>query len=259
MKKNLSRIFLLLLSLTLVVPVFAEFENPPIVDEAGYLMQSELTELSEKLDLVREKYSFEVAIFTESDMTSDTAEASADDIYDYSGYGAGENDDGIMFYICSDTREYHFTTHGKGLRFFNSNGLAYLESRVLPHLREADYYEAFEAYIETAEELLKMAEDGKPYNKKSYSTKYIITVIVLCLLIPLLVAFFKMKKKLKKMKTARENDYAANYIKPGSMRITTSRDLFLYSQITKTEKPKESSGAHSSSSGRTHGGRGGSF
>ena len=56
-----------------------------------------------------------------------------------------------------------------------------------------------------------------------------------------------------------ENDYAANYVKPGSMNISVSRDLFLYSRITKTERPKESSGTHTSSSGRTHGGRGGSF
>ena len=66
-------------------------------------------------------------------------------------------------------------------------------------------------------------------------------------------------KKLKKMKTAEENDYAANYVKPGSMKLSVSRDLFLYSRITKTERPKSSSGTHTSSSGRTHGGRGGSF
>ena len=61
------------------------------------------------------------------------------------------------------------------------------------------------------------------------------------------------------MKTAVENDYAANYMKPGSMNLTMSRDLFLYSRITKTEKPKGGSDTHTSSSGRTHGGRGGSF
>ena len=75
----------------------------------------------------------------------------------------------------------------------------------------------------------------------------------------MLIAFWMMKKKLKKMKTAVENDYAANYMKPGSMNLTMSRDLFLYSRITKTEKPKGDSGTHTSSSGRTHGGRGGSF
>ena len=259
MKKLLSCVLLTLLLLTLFLPVYASFENPSIVDEAGYLMQSELASLTEKLDKVRNEYDFEVAIYTESEMTSDTAEASADDIYDYGGYGAGENDDGIMLYICRDTREYHFTTHGKGREYFNKNGLAYLESKVVPHLSENDYYEAFEEYIETTDELLQMAKDGTPYNEKNLSTKYIVGVVLVCLLTPLLLGFIMMKKKLKKMKTAVENDYAANYIKSGSMRIDTSRDLFLYSRITKTERPKSSSGTHTSSSGRTHGGRGGSF
>ena len=259
MKKLLSCVLLSLLLLTLFLPVYASFENPSIVDDAGYLMQSELTDLSEKLDKVRNEYDFEVAIYTESEMTSDTAEASADDIYDYGGYGAGENDDGILLYICSDTREYHFTTHGKGLKYFNSNGLKYLESKVLPYLEDDNYYKAFSVYIETADELLSMAKDGNPYNEKNLSTKYIVGVVLVCLLTPLLLGFIMMKKKLKKMKTAVENDYAANYIKPGSMNLTTSRDLFLYSRITKTERPKSSSGTHTSSSGRTHGGRGGSF
>ena len=259
MKRIFSCLVLLLITTSFVVTAYADFQNPAIVDDAGYLMQSELASLTEKLDKVRNEYDFEVAIYTESEMTSDTAEASADDIYDYGGYGAGENDDGIMLYICRDTREYHFTTHGKGLRYFNSNGLAYLESKVLPYLEDDNYYKAFSVYIETTEELLQMATDGKPYNEKQYSMKYLFGVIIVCLIAPLLIAFLMMRKKLKKMKRAVENDYAANYIKPGSMRIDTSRDLFLYSRITKTERPKSSSDTHTSSSGRTHGGRGGSF
>lgn len=256
--KKLFSCILILLSLSLLT-AYATFENPSITDGAGYLMQSELDELTKDLDAVREKYDFEVAIYTESTMTSATAEASADDIYDYNGYGAGENDDGIMLYICSGTREYHFTTHGKGLEYFNTNGLIYLESQVLPYLSEDDYYGAFNAYIETADELLQMAESGTPYNEKQYSTKYLIGVIIVCLIAPLLIALWMMNGKLKKMKTAVENDYAANYMKPGSMNIAVSRDLFLYSTVTRTEKPKSNSGTHTSSSGRTHGGRGGSF
>lgn len=259
MKRFFSCLFLILLVTALILPVNADFRNPSITDEAGYLVQSELDSLSKELDKVRKKYGFEVAIYTESNMTSSTAEASADDIYDGNGYGAGEDDDGILLYVCSNPREYHFTVHGKGLKYFNSNGLAYLESKVVPCLSEDDYCGAFEIYIKTADELLEMATDGKPFNEKQYSVKYLIFVIVAALLLPLLAAFIMMNKKLKKMKTAVENDYAANYIKPGSMRINVSRDLFLYSKTTKTEKAKSSSETHTSSSGRTHGGRGGSF
>lgn len=259
MKKIFASLILSLLLLSLPLQTYAAFENPSIVDDAGYLMQSELSELSEVLDEVRETYDFEVAIYTESDMSGYDAESSADDIYDYMGYGAGENDDGIMLYICRNTREYHFTTHGKGLEYFNSNGLKYLENNVVPYLSENDYYEAFDAFIETSEELLKMAKGGNPFNENQYSTKYLIGVICVCLIAPLLFAFLMMQKKLKKMKTAVKNDYAANYMKPGSMNISVSKDMFLYSRTTKTEKAKSSSGTHTSSSGRTHSGRGGSF
>lgn len=171
MKKILSSALLILIITSLSIAAFANFENPSIVDDAGYLMQSELDSLSKELDKVREKYNFEVAIYTESEMTSDTAEASADDIYDYGGYGAGEDDDGIMLYICRDTREYHFTTHGKGREYFNKNGLIYLESKVLPYLEDDNYYKAFSVYIETADELLSMAKDGNTYNEKNFKYK----------------------------------------------------------------------------------------
>ena len=250
-----KRIFCVLLLVCVLLVQAAAFSNPPIVDDAGYLFQSELAELSAQLDALRNEYDFEVAIYTESAMSGYSAEASADDIYDYLGYGGGANDDGILLYICSDTREYHFTTHGTGLTAFNQNGLSYLESKVVPHLSEDDYYAAFEAYIETAEELLTLAASGTPYDKKPL--KNVAFILIVCLLLPLLIAFFKMHGKLKQMKTAVENNEAANYIK--HMNLSVSRDLFLYSHITKTEIPKSNSGTHTSSSGRTHGGSGGSF
>ena len=56
MKKMFSCMLLLLISMTLLLPVYAAFENPPIIDDAGYLMQSELAKLSEELEQIRENY-----------------------------------------------------------------------------------------------------------------------------------------------------------------------------------------------------------
>ena len=59
---------------------------------------------------------------------------------------------------------------------------------------------------------------------------------------------------------------AASYVREGSMNLTNSRELFLYRDVHRTERPKESSSSdsggsstHTSSSGTTHGGGGGSF
>ena len=65
------------------------------------------------------------------------------------------------------------------------------------------------------------------------------------------------------MKTVRMKPDAADYMVDGSLQITRSNDIFLYHQVTKTAKPKDDdsggSSVHTSSSGETHGGSGGSF
>ena len=60
---------------------------------------------------------------------------------------------------------------------------------------------------------------------------------------------------------------ADSYTKKDSLRLTKNYELFLYRNVTRTEKPKESSSSnssggsatHSSSSGNTHGGSKGKF
>ena len=100
MKKVISLLFVSLICITLIIPCYAaEFENPPVVDTAEILSESQLEELTEKAEEVRQKYNFEVAIVTETEMSGYDAMATADDIYDYEGYGAGENDDGILLWM----------------------------------------------------------------------------------------------------------------------------------------------------------------
>ena len=164
-----------------------------------------------------------------------------------------------MLYICASAREYHITTHADGLRVFNENGIEYLKNDIDPYLADDNYYMAMDAFADLADELLAMAENGEPFNEEQNSSDNPLFIIGGAIIIPLLVAYFMMKSKLAKMKTAVENDYAADYMKPGSKKLNVSRDMFLYSHVTKTEKPKNNSGSHKSSSGRTHGGGGGSF
>ena len=54
MKKVISLLFVSLICITLILPSFAaEFENPPIVDTAEILSESQLEELTEKADASR--------------------------------------------------------------------------------------------------------------------------------------------------------------------------------------------------------------
>lgn len=257
--KRFVTIMIALLCFVSTITVYADFINPTITDSVGYLTEEQNKELSARLDKIRKQYNFDIVFVSEDRLSAYDAQASADDIYDYNGYGYGENYDGILFYIADAERKYHFSTYGSGMTIFNENGLAYLEKKIVPSLKEGDYYTAVKTYADCAQELLEMAAQGKPFNKRQHSTQYILGVIAGAILLPLLLAYFMMKKKLAKMKTAVKEDNAANYMKPGSMTLDFSRDIFLYSTVTKTEKVKSNSGSHTSSSGRSHGGSGGSF
>ena len=82
-------------------------------------------------------------------------------------------------------------------------------------------------------------------------------------LITALIVTGVMKSRLKSVAPQRD---ATSYVRQGSMKLTNQRDLYLYREVHRTERPKESSSSdsggsstHTSSSGSTHGGGGGSF
>ena len=82
-------------------------------------------------------------------------------------------------------------------------------------------------------------------------------------LITALIVTGVMKSRLKSVAPQRD---ATSYVRQGSMKLTNQRDLFLYRDVHRTERPKESSSSdsggsstHTSTSGTTHGGGGGSY
>ena len=111
------------------------------------------------------------------------------------------------------------------------------------------------------------AREGHPYDvdnmpKEPFSIVYLGVALVIGLITALIVTGV-MKSRLKSVAPQRD---ATSYVRQGSMKLTNQRDLYLYREVHRTERPKESSSSdsggsstHTSSSGTTHGGGGGSF
>lgn len=257
MKRKLSYIILTVFAFTLLLTLTVMAAPPAIVDEAGYLTESETAELTARLDRIRSQYNFDVAVYIEDTMSGYDAESMADDIYDYNGYGLGESKDGILLYICKNPRRYHYTTCGYGITVFTDRGLEYMDNKVLPYLQEDQYYNAISTYADTAEELIEYASQGEPYNEKDGTS--ILVTLAAVILAPFGIAGIATGSKSKQMNTAVKQNFADSYMREGSMNLAQSQDIFLYSVVNRTEKPKSDSSTHTSSSGRVHGGRGGSY
>lgn len=257
---------IILLTLFTLLFSFRAFASPsPVTDYADLLTAQEESILRETLSDIRRIYGMDVSLYTETAVPQESALERAEHLYDTLGYGSGESRDGILLYLSLDDRSYAFATTGYGISVFDDAVLSAMESAMLTSLQNGDYFRAFSAYAEEADRALY---DWKYYDYPSEETvTYSLSdalpfIIGALILLPLILAFIMTLIKLSHMKTAKSDNFAANYIKAGSFQLTDSRDIFLYSSIRKIPKPQpqnHSGARRSSGPPRGHGGRSGRF
>lgn len=234
-------IFCLVL-MVLVIPVSAAEDL--LVDDADLLTYAQETELEAGLRELTEKYNMSVVIVTTDSVGEKDTVAYADDFLDYNGYG----EDGILLLINMEDRQWHISTVGEAVSAFSEDDLAQIEDGIVDYLSDGNYMSAFEEFISQCDDILD--------NSFAWGTNLIFALVVG--LVVSLIVVFCLKRQLKSVK---RQYTASDYVRPGSLQLTGSGEIFLYHTVSRIEKPKPQSGSgtHRSSSGRMHGGRGGRF
>lgn len=244
-KKIFALAFAVILCLSLMLPVSAS--NSRLVDDARLLPESEYNEVLAVLDEISERQQFDVVVHTTTSTNGQYIRDYADDYFDYNGYGFGSRYDGAILVIDMSSRDWWISGCGRGADNINSSVIDTIGDEITPYLSNGDYSTAMITFAEQCDKYC----NGAPYNwffgiLLSVGIGFIIA----------LIAVFSMKSKLK---SVRFQPAAKDYLVAGSMNVTASRDMFLYRNVTRRAKPKENSGSHTSSSGRSHSGGGGSF
>lgn len=248
---------------------FATEYMPRLVDKAELLSDSEKTELLYTLDEISERQQIDVVVLTVPSLEGASPIEYADDFYDNNGYGFGDNHDGILFLISMEERDWYISTTGYGITAVTDKNIEYMSERFLNDLSEGEYLEAFTTFAELCDDFITQAKMNHSYNgdnisKKPYgfASNFAITFGIAFIISLIITGTMK-----RKLKTIYHQSAADIYIKKDSMRITRKNDLFLYRHIDRVKKPENNqpnqhsrvSHTHTSSSGRTHGGRGGKF
>lgn len=250
-----------------------EMESQPydeynkVVDAAYLLSDSEFTALTEKLNEICERQQFDIVIVTVDDLQGyATAQELADDIYDYNGYGFGENNDGCLLLISLEDNDWYISTTGYGITALTDAGIQYIGKQITPDLGDGDWAGAFNLYADLIDEFVTQAKNGESYDNGNlpHSILETIKAIIISLVIGVACAAITMVNVKKKYtKAVHMNANAQDYLVNGSLQVTGSYDNFVYTNVTRTEIPKETSSSgsstHSGSSGTTHGGGGGKF
>lgn len=240
---------------------------PRLLDQADLLSEEEEAELLSSLDEISERQECDVVIATVNSLEGKTATAYADDLYDYNGYGFGEERDGILLLISMETRSWAISTCGEGITIFTDAGQEYMVEKFKSLLSAEKYHEAFLKYAELSDEFITQARTGNPYDvgnmpKGSVSSFWIFGDLVIGCLIALVMG----NRKKKRLKTVKKKTKAQDYAVAETLILSKSWDRMIDKRVTSRTVSSGSSSdreggssTHTSSSGTTHGGSSGTF
>lgn len=242
-------IVLLLVLLLLAVPVSAQWDL--LYDGEGLLSTQEAIELESAYADFAASHGITPILVTTGSFDGMSAESFAANWYDSHGYPR----DGILLLVSLSEGQWYILTNGACYEKISDWEAQSLGEQIVSGIRKGDYYTAFSVFPELVSLQMQGADayhdDTEPQNgnDKNYPK-----TVAICMGAGLLIGLIAVGIMAAQMKTVRPQRTASNYIRSGSMQLTNSRDIFLYSHVTRTAKPKNNS---SGGGGGSRGGAGG--
>ncbi len=235
-------IFALLLVALSAATAFATsyMDGPKVYDDGDLLTSGEQAELKQRLDAMSEQYKCDVVVATVETLGDMDVEEYSDYLYDTMDYGMFNDGKCIMLLVCMEYRDWALTPYGDASKYFPLSKQDDMIDNFLPYLSSEDFYSAFEAFADDCEYTFEN------YGKITVKPMWLGVAAVIGIIIAFIVVLI-MKSQLK---TVRFQPAANSYLKSGSLNVTQQRDIFLYSTVTRTPKPKNtSSGGGTGSAG----------
>ncbi|SHK26514.1 uncharacterized protein SAMN02745248_02176 [Hathewaya proteolytica DSM 3090] len=276
MKKFINIVILFLMTSFLFLPSYvlaeqpADPDKPRVVDNSNLLTDEAEQKLTEKIKNMGKTHSMDVVIVTTDTFDGKTPEAYADDYYDYNFYGYGPTKDGVLLVVNIVSRDWHISTTGKAIEYFNDDRVNLIGDTIRDSLSEAEYEKAFNSFLNVTSYFFENYPHQSSYDSNDdykvvhSETRNKTTDVLIGAGICLVISGIVMAFMVFSMNNARKNNSAINYVESQGVHLTNSLDIFTHSHTSKTKKAQNSSSSggtstHTSSSGTTHGGGGGKF
>ena len=275
-RKGMALLCALLLCL---LPLTAVARGQRLLDEADLLTTSEEQQLLSQLDEISDRLQVDLVVVTVDGTGGYTVQDYAERRFESGGYGLGTAQDGVLLLISMEERDWHIATHGYGITALTAAGIQRVGKRMVRYLSDGDYAGGFEAFAKECDRLITRAKNGNVYDVVNGSDSsdddtgetaadFAVSTLWVSLLIGAVIALISVMVMKGKLRSVRPQTMANSYIRQGGLQLTENSDLFLYQNVTRTERPRDTnsssgggggSSTHSSSSGSTFGGGGGKF
>lgn len=243
MKRFIMILVILCLVLASSPAVFAS--TAKIIDNADVLSYSQESDLSDLAEEISSRHDISVVIVTEEYLVGSTS-SMADENFYYGGYG----EDGILFILVMDSRDWEIATYGSVARQLSDSDTEDLFYAAKDDLAHDDYYDGFNAYLNALDDAMNSPLGG---TDEEVWKQWLIS-----LAIGAVVALIALLIMHAKMNTVRQQRAASEYMVNGSYHLTQNHDVYLYSNTTRTRR-SQSSSSGGGGGGRSRGGSRGKF
>ena len=177
-------------------------------------------------------------------------------LYHASELGMGEGRDGIIILLSMADRDYAMFVYGENAEnAFNEYGQEKLEESFLSDFGSDEWYSGVSHYLNTCDEYLTLADEGRPV-RKSTLPMYIIVVAASLVISGGICLVLKWK-----MQTVHKKVEANEYVAAGGLQLTKKYDRYTHTTETqrKIHSDSDSDSGTSSCSGGGGSGRSGKF
>ncbi len=274
MFRKLSIVLLVFMLVSLLAGTLAYASNPNnVIDNMGYLTDSEISELQTKIDSIKETHILDTVIVITDNTEGKSSMDYADDYYDYNDYGLDKKHSGLLMLVNMQEGEVWISTEGNAIDIFTDIRIKYMVDHVTGSLSNANYSDACRKFLNDVDSYATSGipkgqyrvEGDPPYSNPSYLDKvsrlmrtwYIYLIALAISIIATAIVSYSSKGKV----TINNRTYEEG----GSFALSENSDIYLRETTTRTRIERNSGGGsgrsstHRGSSGRSHGGGGGRF
>ena len=227
---------IVLMALLLVLAVPAQAASAALVDDADILTNSEEEALLQEMEDAATASGLDIVIVTVEDLDGQEPIDFADDYYNDEPYE-------VLLLVDMGGRQWWIEGRDDGADIFTESVIDSIGDLMEEDLTDGYYADAFSTFL----------DECIYYTDDSFD---VAGSLLLALIVGLVVALIVTLVWRSKLKSVRFKSAAGEYVRAGSLNVTGSHDLYLYSNITRIRRQQNTS---SSSSGSSRSGGGGRF
>ena len=229
-----------------------------VFDEYGLLSGEEKEELNQELADIYEEYEYDAILLISQDIESDDARQYAAKFMQDNEIGYGDTHEGMCIFNQPDKRNITIVFRGDIQNDFTETIQDLMLDNCQEKLKEGDMIGGYKSLISDLKKGLARVTQGKKIRPLDVSDSSLPEEALIWLIISfavmaiptLIMTLFQVHK----MKTRVPQPNANAYEGEGGLRLTEERDMFLYSTVSRTEKPKDKDNDSGSSGSFTSGG-----